>query len=104
MIAPHILAISAFLSVMWGIYLAFTVTDYVKVKSYRDRRKGETVAAFRRMLVAFCVFSLPFSFVFRTACVILGIGDDVAGQVAFFALVGPNVVCSIFAVTSLRYD
>ena len=107
MIAPHILVISGFLSVLWGIYLAYTIGDYRATRarpSDRQRRRGDVVRAFRRMLVAICVFTLPFSFVFRTLCVVIGIGDEQAAQVAFFSLLGPNVVGSIFAVASLRYD
>lgn len=98
-IAPHILGLALFLSVMWGIFFIHTVQDYRRA----DGRK-ETVIAFRRMIVAVCVWLLPVSFVFRTACVLLGVGDDVVGQIAFFAMVGPNVVGSIFAVVSLKYD
>lgn len=114
MIAPHILLLSSFLTIMWGIYLIFTIKDYRRVRLLRVskeaadnalyRRKGDTVAAFRRMIVAFCVFTLPASFVFRTACVLLGVGDETTAQITFFALVGPNVVGSIFAVVSLAFD
>ena len=104
MIAPHILVLSSFLSIMWGIYLANTVADYVRIRTVEGRRRGDTVTALTRVVVAICVFSLPFSFVFRTACVLLGMGDDTAAQITFFALVGPNVVGSIFAVVSLRFD
>ena len=103
-IAPHILALSLFLSVTWGIYLIFTVRDYLSVRTRAGRERGDLVASFRRMLVAICVFSLPASFVFRTVCVLAGVGDDLISQILFFALVGPNVVCSLFAVISLRYD
>ena len=116
-IAPHILVLALFLSVTWGIYLIYTVNDYRMVKTRRvvstkqgfepldgERRRGELVAAFRRMLVALCVWSLPFSFVIRTSMVLAGFGDDLIGQIVFFALVGPNVVGSIFAVVSLRFD
>lgn len=98
-IAPHILGLALFLSVMWGIFLAYTINEY---RGARGRK--EIVVGFRRMIVALCVFLLPFSLVFRTTCVLLGLGDDVIGQIAFFALVGPNVVGCIFAVVSLRYD
>lgn len=105
MIAWHIFAICAFLSILWGIYLAYTIADYREVKANQHlARRGDTVKALRRMVVAVCVFCLPFAFVFRTAMVLAGFGQDQIGQVVFFAIVGPNVVGSIFAVVSLRYD
>ena len=102
MIAPHILAISAFLSVMWGIYLAYTVQDYRLAKGSHVR--PEIVRAFRRMLVVLCLWSICFAYVFRTLCVIVGLGDAWAGQVAFFAILGLNVPSSIFTVISFRFD
>lgn len=104
-IAPHILALAVFLSVMWGLYLAYTIYDYRQAKTRPvERRKGDVVAALRRMLVAFCVFSLPFSLVVRTALVLAGFGNDLIGQIVFFSLVGPNVVGSIFAVVTTIED
>lgn len=103
-IAPHILGLAIFLSLGWGFYLVFTIYKWIKAREKRrndeERRKGDVVASFRQMLVAICVFSLPFSLVFRTAAVLAGVGDATVGQIAFFALVGPNVVGSIFAVVT----
>lgn len=104
MIAWHVFALCAFLSVMWGIYLAFTIVDYRTTLATAARRRSDIVSAFRRMVVAFCLFFLPFAFVVRTFCVLVGVGDEAAAQVTFFAFVGPNVLGSIYAVVSLRYD
>lgn len=107
MIAPQILAISAFLSLTWGGYLAFTVVDYLATRHRQHtatRRRGDVVAAFRRMVVAFCLWMICFAYVFRTVIVLAGFGDAAAGQISFFALLGTNVVGSIFALVSLRYD
>lgn len=107
MIAPHILGLSAFLSIFWGIYLVFTVQDYGRVRAFRPpgtRRRGDLISAFRRMLVALSLWSICFAYVFRTASVLLGFGDTSAAQIAFFAIIGINVPSAIFAVVSLKYD
>lgn len=107
MIAPHILVISIFLSITWGGYLLYTVQDYLRVRGRRSadpRRRGDVVTAFRRMVVAFCLWLICAAYVFRTACVLVGLGDAVAGQVVFFSLIGSNVAGSLFALISLRYD
>lgn len=101
MIATHIFILGLFLSVMWGIYFVYTVLDY---RASRGKGYKVLVAAFRRLIVALCVFLLPFSLMFRTACVLLGVADEITSQIIFFALVGPNVVGCIFVVVSLRYD
>ena len=112
-IAPHILALAVFLSLTWGVYLLYTINDYLAAKGRigtntaqgqlpaGNRRRGDVVAAFRRMVVALCVWSLPFSIVFRTASVLFGMGEEQVAQITFFALAGPNVVGSIFAAVSV---
>lgn len=107
MIAPHIALISAFLSVTWGAYFIYTIKDYLVIRTKNGegrRRGGDAVAALRRTIVAFCLWSFCFSFLFRTAMVLLGFGEDVVGQVVFFTLVGTNVLGSVFALVSLKYD
>lgn len=94
-IAPHILFISLFLTVTWGIYFLYTVRDWAI-------RRG--AARMRRMLVALCVWSLPLSFVLRTTLVIVGMGTEQIGIVSFFAITGINIVGSIFAVATLRSE
>lgn len=101
---PQVLAASLILSVLWGIYLVGTVRLYLLEKGNQDRRQSDTVIALRRIVVAFCAWAFVLSFVLRTAAVLLGVGDQVAGQVAFYALVGINFTGSIFAIVSLRYD
>lgn len=103
-VAVGLFIISSFLSITWGIYLFGTVIAYVRTRNYRDRRKQDMVVALRRFIVAFCIWLVCFSFVFRTVVVLLGMGDELAGQIVFYALLGTNVVGSIFAAISLRYD
>ena len=105
MIAPQVLAITSFLSIMWGIYLFSTIQEYNTARTARtNRRRGDTISAFRRMVVAFCLWLICFSYVFRTFMVLIGLGDIVTSQVMFFALLGTNIPGSIFAVISLRLD
>jgi len=116
-IAPHILILATFLSVMWGVYLGYTVREYRKVLrelttkrpeppdfSSAPRRRGEILAALRKMVVALCMFLFVFSFVFRTVMVLLGLDDQTVGIVIFFALAGSNVLGSIYVVASLFLD
>ena len=104
MIAAQILFIAGFLSITWGVYLIGTIALYIKVRQNPRRTPQEIIVSMRRVIVALCAWLFVFSFVFRTACVLIGVGDDVAGQLVFFTLVGTNVVGSLFAVVSLRYD
>lgn len=107
MIAPHILAISGFLSIMWGIYLLHTIGEHQALRALKSTssiRRAETVTSFRRVVVAFCLWSLVFSYVFRTFCVLVGLGDVVAAQITFFALLGTNIPGSIFVVGSFWFD
>jgi hypothetical protein len=105
MIAPQILLISAFLSITWGIYLFATAKGYIALRNASPiRRRGDTVQAMRRFLVALCLWTICFSYVFRTGCVLIGLGEATAGQIAFFAILGINIPASIFAVVSLRFD
>jgi len=116
-IAPHIFLLAAFLSVTWGIYLVYTIREYRRVLhevttqrpvppdfSSAPRRKGEILAALRKMIVAWCQWLFVFSFVFRTGMVLLGLDDQVVGLVIFFTLAGSNVLGSLYVVISLRYD
>ncbi len=102
--APHILAISFVLSIIWGIYLVYVIREFVRSKGRADRRKTDKVVAFRRMIVGICVFLLPFSFVFRTASVLIGISGDQINQITFFALLGANLVGSLYAAGSAIDD
>jgi hypothetical protein len=103
-ITPHIFFITTFLTVTWGIYFLYTVREYQRLRHAPTRRKGELVVAFRKMVTALCVWMLPLGFFVRTALILGGFGDEVAGQVLFFSLVGTNIPGSIFAVVSLRLD
>ena len=91
------------LALLWGIYFFFTVREWFQVRQ-RVRARGDMISAFRRMLVAWCVFILPFSVTVRTALVIMGFGDAIIGQIIFFTLAGSNLIGAIFAVVSLRLD
>ena len=93
-----------FLAVTWGIYGLWAIREWRKVQGNKASRRGDYIAAFRRLIIALNLWLLPFSFLVRTGEVILGIGDNVIAQVLFFALTGTNVVGSLFAVVSLRYD
>jgi hypothetical protein len=107
-VTPQVFILTAFLTVMWGTYFASALREYGAVRRGPRvvvlTRQQEIVRAFRRVVVDLCVFMLPAAFVLRTGMVIIGVGNDVVGGVVFFALVGPNVIGSIFAVASLRYD
>lgn len=100
----QILLITGFLSVTWGIYLLGTIHEYRKTRGLRYRRRQDLVVALRRFIVALCVWLFVFSFCFRIISVYLGMDDDLAAQIVFFSLLGSNVVGSLFAVISLRYD
>ncbi len=101
-IAPHIFLLASFLSVTWGIYMVYTIREYLRVRRTGDRRT--MVREFRRMLVAICLWSFMFSFVFRTGAVLLGMGDETVGLVLFFTLTSLNIIGSLFAVLSLKFD
>lgn len=96
MIAPHILVLTAWFSIAWGIYLLFTIHDF--------RRRADRVVSLRQVVVAFCLWSICFSLFFRTGMVLLGFGEVTAGQVTFFTLIGTNVMGSLFVLASLRRD
>ena len=105
---PQVFLLTAFLTVMWGVYFASALIEYRAIRKGPTfvvlTRQQEIVRGFRRVIVSLCVFMLPAAFVLRTGLVLLGFGNDVVGVVVFFALVGPNIIGSIFAVASLRYD
>lgn len=100
----QIFLITGFLSVTWGIYLVGTVREYVKIRSTIIRRRQDLVVALRRVVVAICVWLFVFSFCFRIICTYFGVNDEISAQLVFFSLLGSNVVGSLFAVVSLRYD
>lgn len=99
-----VLFIAVVLSILWGIYLAETVIHYQRIKASPVRRRQDVVIALRRTVVAFCTWLFPFSFVFRLICVLLGVGDEISGQIVFYALLGANFTGSIFCIASLKYD
>lgn len=101
---PTVLAISSFLSVTWGIYLIGTLVSYARIKSTERRRRSDRVVALRRFTVAFCIWLFCFSFAFRQVMLLLGVESDIIPSLIFFSLTGTNVVGSIFAMISLKYD
>jgi uncharacterized membrane protein len=104
MITPQIFALTAFLTVTWGINMVIAASEYRIARATPDRRRADVVRALRRCVASICLFMLPFSFMIRTALVLAGFGNDVIGMVVFFALAGTNVVGSLFVMISLRYD
>jgi hypothetical protein len=100
----EVFLLATFLSVTWGIYLISVIQEWLRVHDNRTSKRGDLISAFRRLLVALAVWLLPFAFFVRTGLVLTGNGDLILGQIAFFALTGANVVGSLFAVISLRYD
>ena len=100
----QILIITTFLSITWGIYLAGSIREYMRMRATAVRRRTDMIVALRRVIVALCLWLFVFSFCFRIICVIVGVDDDVAAQIVFFSLLGSNVAGSIFAVVSLWYD
>ena len=101
-IAAQTFVLVLYLTVMWGIYFAHTIREYRRPEATTPRRLR--VANFRRAVVGLCVFALPASFLLRTLLVLMGAGNEVIGQILFFALAGPNVIGSTFVVISLRFD
>lgn len=104
MILTQTFLLALFLSVAWGVYLVFTIRDLLSIQHLAKTTKRdriEIIATFRRMIVAVCVFMLPFSLLIRTAIVGLGFGDQVAGQVVFFALAGSNIPGAVFAALTV---
>lgn len=104
MIAPHVLAISLILSLAWGTHLIDAVHDYIAVRAPTNRRRSEVIKEFRQVIAATCLFSFGVAYVFRTAIVLAGFGDVVAGQIVFFALIGVNVPGAAFLIISRKFD
>ena len=113
MITPHILILSAFFSVVFGWHLLDALTDWrdALIVLRTSRRTGVSVRTaardlsekMRELLAALCLVSISASYLLRTAAVLLGLGDAIAGQVAFFALLGICIPASIFMVISRRW-
>ena len=101
----QILIISGFLSVVWGIYLIGTIRDYRETRRLMPRRRHlDVVSALRRVVVALCLWLFVFSFVFRIGSVYFGLADSISAQIVFFALLGSNVVGSLFAAATIWLD
>jgi UDP-N-acetylmuramyl pentapeptide phosphotransferase/UDP-N-acetylglucosamine-1-phosphate transferase len=102
----QILAIAGFLSVTWGVYLLGVIDDYRKIRAdfRHTRRRQDLVAGLRRVVVALCIWLFVFSYVFRISSVWFGVSDELSAQIVFFALLGSNVVGSIFAAVTIWRD
>lgn len=87
-------------SLGWGIYLAFTVKDYLQSLRAEDRRRGAQVANLRYMIVAICLFMFPFSFFVRTSLVLIGLQNANLGILTFFAIAGMNALGIIVAIAT----
>lgn len=103
MITPHILAISLFLSVVWGWHLRDAAGDWTEARRARPVSRRQLAETFRNLVAALSLESIALAYVLRTAIVLAGFGEAVGGQVAFFALVGVNVTGAIFVVASRRF-
>lgn len=104
MIAPHILLLSLLLGVAFGWHFLDTVSDWRYVRAHGTRRKKDLGDAFRSMIAALCLLSFCVAYVIRTALVLLGAGDTVAGQVVFFTILGVNIPGGLFMVVSRKFD
>lgn len=102
MIAPQILAVSLFLSFVWGWHLVDMAADWRKIRLTGTRRRGEMADTFRALLCAIALWSICVSYAVRTAMIVMGLGDELAGQIGFFALLGINIPVGIFALVSRR--
>ena len=100
---PQIFVLALFLTVTWGIYMLYTIVEYRRIVRAGTTR-GRIIRDFRRMVVAVCLWLLVSSLVFRTTMVLIGLDDVVVGRVLFYALVGSNVIGSLFVVASLFFD
>lgn len=87
MIAPHILAISIVMSLLWGRYLVTKAAGY----TYHHDARSLT-----EVLVAIVPFAISSAYLVRTATVLLGFGDGLAGQLSFFALLAPTILVGIW--------
>lgn len=106
-ITPQIFFLSLLLSIMWGIVLISAVRDYRRTVAARrsgDRRRTDLVSAFRWFLVILCLWTLNSAYLLRTGMVLLGLGDVVAGQITFFALVSIDIIGGVFSLFSLWLD
>lgn len=111
MIAPHIFILSLVLSVIWGRHMIDTINDWREVRTGQirrradgnlNRRKGEIAETFRSMLCAIALWSICVAYLLRTGCVLLGLGDSVGAQVAFFSIMGVNIPAALFVVASRK--
>lgn len=103
-VTPQIFVLVLYLTVMWGFYFLVAVREWIRGPQPTRTEPQEKVRAFRRVIVSFCLFMLPGSFLLRTGLVILGVGEAQVGVILFFTLAGTNIVGSTYAVYSLRYD
>lgn len=96
MIAPHILGISIALSLIWGVALIDQYMDY------RRARDGQRANTLRGLVVRFALWTVCFSYTFRTACVLAGFGEEVPARVVFFALLASCGLGGVFTIVSRR--
>lgn len=103
-IQKQILMISLFLSTTWGIYLFGTIREYLIIRESPMRRRQDVVVALRRFVIALCIWLFVFSYAFRVVSIGLGVEESTVSVITFFALLGSNVVGSIFSIVSLWLD
>lgn len=102
MIAPHILLLSLFLSFAWGWHTIDTITEYREYRTRPNRIESRVAQYLRDVVCAVCLESICIAYVLRTAIVLLGFGDQIAGQLLFFVLLGVNIPGALYAIISRR--
>lgn len=103
-IAPHILVLSIVFSIGWGWYLVDEINSWLMIRISPTRTKAQVGEAFRSLIAAICLESVCLAYVVRTGFVLAGAGDEAAGQLVFFILLGINMPGFIFAVASRKLD
>lgn len=103
-------ALTLMLSIFWGIYLVHTSRDFLRARRTVIRGTRATsaqrvaiIATFRRLVVALCVFSLPFGVFVRSFATDFGLQSELSGAILFFVFAGTNLPGSLFcALTVLK--
>jgi hypothetical protein len=103
-ISPHILVLSAIFGVIWGWHVVDELNDWRDLRRSPDKTKMEVGHTFRALICAVCLESICLAYVFRTTCIMIGLGENIAAQVAFFTILGVNLPGGIFTVVSRRLD
>lgn len=103
-VTAQIFALAVILTLVWGWHLFDTVNDYRSLRVNPDRTKRQMGDSFRSLIAAACLWSICVGTGLRTGIILLGFGDALGGQVAFFAIMGINIPGGIFAIVSRKLD